>query len=105
MLRTVDFHGLDASPALREAVHAKLDKLEEHFSGLTGVNVVIESPHRHQQKGRNFHVRVEAHIPGLTVVSDQDGDRSHEDVYVALRDAVQATYRQLSDATDKRRSH
>jgi putative sigma-54 modulation protein len=34
-------HHVDITPALRDYVHAKLDRLERHFDHLTGMHVVL----------------------------------------------------------------
>lgn len=44
--------------------------------------------HRHTQQGKPFNVRIALHVPVGELVVNRD---HHEDVYVALREASEAT--------------
>jgi ribosome-associated translation inhibitor RaiA len=67
--------------------------------------VAIESPHKHQYKGKLYHVVVDVHVPGKEIVVSRapDDQQAHEDVYVAIRDAFDAARRQIQDYVRIRR--
>jgi len=95
----ITFRGMDPSPAVEERVRGEVAKLETYSDRITGCHVVVEkAQHRHHQ-GDLFHVRVDLTMPGaeLVVKRDPAERRSHEDVYVAVRDSFDATRRQVMD--------
>lgn len=95
----IAFHDIPPSEAVREAIREKAQKLETYFNRITSCRVVVESPHRHQRKGRLYRVRIDLTVPGSEIVVGRDRhDRhAHEDVYMAIRDAFDAARRQLED--------
>jgi cold shock CspA family protein len=68
---------------------------------------VLESPHRHQKKGRIYGVRLEVMVPGSDIVVSREPtlNEAHTDVNVAIRDAFAAAARQLEDHTRRRRGY
>ena len=89
------------SDALEMHIRENVAKLEQFQPRITSCRVFIEEPERHHYQGRGFHVRVEVRSPGgAEAISTQ---QRHEDVYVALRDAFDATRRQLEDAVRRQR--
>lgn len=93
-------HGVDHSEALETRIRAKVEKLEEFFEHITSCHVVVEMPHKHHHQGRQFNVRIDIGVPGNEIVVTRD---HAEDVYVALRDAIDAAKRQLKDYASKLR--
>ena len=102
----VVFRGLDHSPAVEEVVNKRLDKLERFNHNIQSLRVILEAPHNNHHKGNVFHVTVEAMLPqhDLVVNNDQHDKHSHEDIYVAIRDAFDAMERRLKSVTGKQRS-
>lgn len=90
---------MEKSEAVEARIHEWIGKLERVFDRIMRVEVTVQTPHRHHQKGRQFHVRVRVGVPGQDIVTSHDPgpDETHEDVYVAIRDAFHATRRQLED--------
>src|SRR5690606_18526093 len=80
-------------------------KLERYCSNITGCRVAIELPNQKRSKGNLFVVRIDLEVAGTLLVADRapDQDHSHEDVYVAIRDAFNAMRRQLQDYVRLRR--
>jgi len=101
----VTFRDMASSDAIREACLKEVDKLERFHDRLTSMRIVVASPHRHHHKGVLYSIRVDLTLPGREIVVNRDHheDHSHEDVYVAIRDAFRATRRQLEDFSHKRR--
>ncbi|MGA8006264.1 MAG: HPF/RaiA family ribosome-associated protein [Burkholderiales bacterium] len=88
------------SDALEARIRDQAAKLEEFHPNLVSCRVTVEETARHQQQGRQFQVRIDAHVPGHEIVANRD---HHEDVYVALREAFESVVRQLEeDARVKR---
>jgi ribosome-associated translation inhibitor RaiA len=96
---------MDPSPALEDFVRRWADKLEHLYDRIERCDVVIERPHQHHHHGQRVHVRVTLAVPGPDVVVSHDHalDGSHEDAYVAIRDAFRAARRQLEDHVRRQR--
>ncbi|MDR0780133.1 MAG: ribosome-associated translation inhibitor RaiA [Pseudomonadales bacterium] len=99
----VVFRGLDHSPAVEEAVHKRVAKLERYSDEIQSLRVILEAPHNNHHKGKVYHVGVEALIPNhdIMVTHDQHDKHSHEDIYVAVRDAFDALERRLKAVYEK----
>jgi ribosomal subunit interface protein len=94
------FIGMAPSPALEEAVQAKVAQLDRFAADVVGCRVTIEQEHKHQQQGRPFAVRIDVTLPGHELAVNRV---HHEDAYVALREAFDAARRQVEDAVRIRR--
>lgn len=100
----ITFHGIRHSDALEARIREEATRLERYFDQITGCHVTVEAPHQHHNKGNLYSVRVALHLPDreLVVGRERRHQQSHEDVYVALRDAFTATVRQLEQYADQR---
>lgn len=101
----IAFRGMPSSPAVESRIREKAAKLEQFHHRITACRVVVDAPHRRHAKGDLFMVRVELTIPGHDVLANKDSgmDHSHEDVYVAIRDAFDVATRRLEDAARRAR--
>lgn len=99
------FHNVDRSPAVEAAVREHVAKLEHFAENITSCRVTVEAPHKNHQQGNLYTVRVDLHYPGGEVIATRapSAHHSHEDVYVAVRDAFKAARRQLQDRMRVRR--
>lgn len=90
---------MDTSPAVERRIREKVRKLETFHDRIISCRVVVEAPHRRHQKGKLYLVSVDVTVPGgeFVVNTGKRFNHSHEDVYVALRDAFSAMRRQLED--------
>ncbi|MEJ2061064.1 MAG: HPF/RaiA family ribosome-associated protein [Gammaproteobacteria bacterium] len=95
----ITFRDLERSPAIEAKVLERIERLDRYYSKIMGCRVMIEARHRHQHKGKLYHVRVDVTVPGHQLISSREPPerQSHEDVYVAIRDAFNAMDRQLED--------
>lgn len=95
----ISFRHVDHSPEIEAEIRDKVAKLEEFYDRITRCSVVIEAPHHHHQKGNLYHVRIRLGVPGREIAVDRDPPehQAHEDPHVTLRDAFDATRRQLQD--------
>jgi len=89
-----------ASEALEARIRDQATKLEAFHPQVISCRVTVEELDKHQHQGRQFQVRIDAHVPGREIVASRD---HHEDVYVALRDAFAAVTRQLEEDVRVRR--
>lgn len=103
--RQIIFRGVEPSEAVRNAVEGKIGKLEKICDNITSCRVVIEAPHRHHQKGKLYHVRLDLTLPGDEIVINRAPRerRAHEDVYVAVRDAFDAARERMERYVQRRK--
>ncbi len=101
----ISFIGMEPSVALEARARQKTEKLEHLFDRIVSCQVVIEAPHRHHHQGKCYDVRIRLRVPGREIDVSRSGpqDQTHEDPYVALRDAFDAAARQLEDHARKAR--
>lgn len=101
----ITFRNMEPSHAIDARIRQRVEKLEQMYGHLIGCQVAIEAPHRHQQQGKLYRVRVHAILPRVEVVAGRDpaDHHAHEDVYVALRDAFDAVERRLEDYARRQR--
>lgn len=95
----ITFRNMDTSPAVETHIRERVDALDRLFGRIIGCRVAVEASGRHQRKGRLYHVRVDLTVPGREIVVNRDPPEhhAHEDILVAVRDAFDATRRQLED--------
>lgn len=95
----ITFRGFPHSDAVETRVREKAAKLEQFCDNIISCKVAVELEHQHQHQGNLFHVRIDLNVPNKhIVVSREHHDRqSHEDMYVALRDAFDVAKRQLEE--------
>lgn len=102
----ITFRDIDPSEALSHRALQKFNKLRQIHDRISRCHVVVESPHLHHQKGNLFNVRIDLHVPGgvITVNQQSHENHSHEDAYVAMRDAFNKARRRLVALNEKRKS-
>jgi len=96
----ITLRNVDQSEALETRIREKAKKLESFFEHIISCRVVVDMPHNHKHQGKAFNIRIDVGVPGREIVVNRD---RHEDVYVALRDAFDATRRQLDDYVQRLR--
>jgi ribosomal subunit interface protein len=101
----ITFRDMSSSEALEANVREKAQKLDRFYDGIMGCRVVVEAHHKHHHKGNLYHVRIDLTVPGQELIVSREPveDHSHEDVYVAIRDAFDAARRQLEDYARRHR--
>ncbi|MCK9294703.1 MAG: HPF/RaiA family ribosome-associated protein [Desulfobulbaceae bacterium] len=101
----ITFRNMDSSEALEAEIRKRIDKLTKAYEQIISCRVVVEAPPQHSRKGGLFKVNIDITCPEGKVAVNREPpaqDRSHEDVYVALRDAVNAATRQLEQYNRRR---
>lgn len=101
----ITFRGLPRSEAIEADAREKAGKLDQFCDSIMACRIMIESPHRHRQKGKLYRVRIDLTVPEQEIIVNRSPSKraAHEDIYVALRDAFDAARRQLEDYARRRR--
>jgi ribosomal subunit interface protein len=101
----ITFRHMDSSEAVAARIRERAGELERFFDRIISCRVVVECRHPRRRQGNLFRVRVDLKIPGreIAVGRDPAAHHSHEDVYVAIRDAFDAARRALEDHVRERR--
>lgn len=95
----ISFHNMTPSEAIEAKIRKCAAKLERFYNRIISCRVTIDAPHRHQQQGKLYHVRVDISVPNYEIVINREPSecQTHEDMYVAIRDAFDAAQRKLQD--------
>jgi ribosomal subunit interface protein len=101
----IRFDNMMHSPAVETAVRERVAKLERFMPQVVSCRVTVRAPHKHHRQGNLYGVTIDLRFPGGEAVASRDTaeHHSHEDVYVALRDAFKALRRQLQERAQRRR--
>jgi len=101
----ITYHNMEPSPAIESDIREKVDKLEEFSDKITSCRVTVEAPHKHHHKGYLYQVMIDLLVPDSEIVVSRTprDNHSHEDIYVAIRDAFNSARRQLEDYERRRR--
>ena len=101
----VTFRDMPHSDAVEADVREHATKLDQFCDSIMSCRVMIEAPHGHHHQGKLYHVRVDLTVPDAEIIVNRSPKEhhAHEDVYVAIRDAFDATRRQLQDHVRKQR--
>ena len=95
----ISFRNMDPSPAVEAQLRERADALQHYFPSILTCRIAVEAAHRHQRKGRLFHIRIRLTVPGHEIVVSRDPgqNHAHEEIGVAIRDAFDAARRRLED--------
>jgi ribosomal subunit interface protein len=75
-------------------------RLEELHPRIISCRVVVNETDKHKNKGNQFEVRVDIHVPGREIVAT---NQRHEDAYIAINEAFDVLVRQLEEKIDIQR--
>jgi cold shock CspA family protein/ribosome-associated translation inhibitor RaiA len=92
--------GLEPSEALARRIEREAEKLERFHDRITSCRVAVIGRGRRRRHGDLYAVRLQITAPGAAdVMIDRNPpeDHSHEDAFVAVRDAFAAARRRLQD--------
>ncbi len=101
----ITFRDVPPSAAVEARVRRKAEGLAKFYDRIQRCQVVVEAHHRHQSKGRLYHLRIDLGTTAGEIVVNRDPReaRAHQDVYVAVRDAFAAARRRLEDEVRRMR--
>jgi putative sigma-54 modulation protein len=97
---TISGHHLEVTPALREYVLTKLERITRHFDQVVDVNVLL-TVEKNKEKERRQKAEVTLHVKGKDIFVEQ----SHEDLYAAIDQLMDKLDRQVCRYKDKLQAH
>lgn len=101
----VTFRQARPVPRVEQLIERRVEKLARLSDRIVGVQVLVEQPHRHHHKGRQYHVRVAVELPGTELVASRQSPEHHSHVNLtrAVGDAFDKAERELCDCVEERR--
>ena len=87
---TISGHHLDVTPALRDYVTNKLDRISRHFDQVVDVKVILTIENQ-KEKERRQRAECNIHVKG----NDLFAESSHHDLYAAVDELVDKLDRQV----------
>ena len=101
----ITYRNLSPSEAVDRCIRERVERLDRFCDRIMGCRVVVEERHRRHHQGKLYHLRIDLTAPGDEIVVSREPalHRTHEDVYVAIRDAFDAARRRLEDYVRRHR--
>ncbi len=97
----ITFRDFPPSKAIAARVRQQAEKLNRFSNRIGKCQVVLEVPHQHHRHGNIYRVRINLTLPGEELVIDRSSqNQSHENLYIAIRDAFNAAQRKLKNYAD-----
>ena len=97
---TISGHHLEVTPALREYVLSKLDRITRHFDQVVDITVLL-SVEKLSEKDRRQKAEVTVHVKGKDIFAEQ----SSEDLYASIDQLMDKLDRQVGRYKDKVQDH
>lgn len=98
----ITWRHMDPSPHLEGEIRERVEALSRFHTHIERFTVTIEQPPHHQAHGGAWHVMIRIALPGPDIVVSRDpgDDKTHNDVYAAVRDAFAAAKKLLIKRSD-----
>jgi putative sigma-54 modulation protein len=93
-------HHLDVTPALRDYVVTKLDRVTRHFDQVVDINVLL-SVEKLREKDKRQKAEVTLHVKGRDIFVEH----AHEDLYAAIDQLMDKLDRQVVRHKDRVQDH
>ena len=97
---TISGHHLEVTPALREYVLTKLERVTRHFDQVVDVSVLL-TVEKLKEKERRQKAEVTLHVKGRDIFVEQ----AHEDLYAAIDQLMDKLDRQVVRHKDRTQDH
>jgi putative sigma-54 modulation protein len=97
---TISGHHLEVTPALREYVVNKLDRVTRHFDQVVVINVLL-TVEKQKEKERRQRAEVNLHVKGRDIYVEH----ASEDLYAAIDQLVDKLDRQVCRHKDRVQDH
>lgn len=99
------YRGFSPPLLANERIRKRVEKLEQLYPRIISCHVVAEESHRRHHKGKLYNVRIDLSIPGGELVANKEhhDKHSHEDFFVAMRDAFDALENRLRSYGERQR--
>lgn len=95
----VVYRDLESSDALNEVISKKVEKLNRYTDQIIHSRVVLDVPHNHKHKGKQFRASIEIDLKGRPFAVVQD----NESIHVAVRDAFSSAERKIKEMSARQR--
>jgi putative sigma-54 modulation protein len=93
-------HHLEVTPALRQYVTGKLDRITRHFDQVVDVKVLL-TVEKQKEKDKRQRAECNIHVKG----NDLFAESAHEDLYAAVDELMDKLDRQVVRHKDRKTSH
>ena len=96
----IDFQGIDASAATREAIEQQVAQLEERCGRITSCRVVLKGPGERHRTGGLYEVNIRLALPDgheVDITRTPSADERHSQLPFAINDAFKRARRRLQD--------
>lgn len=97
---TISGHHLEVTPALREYVVTKLDRVTRHFDQVVDVTVLL-TVEKLKEKDKRQKAEITVRVKGRDIFVEQ----SHEDLYAAIDQLMDKLDRQVMRHKDRLQDH
>jgi putative sigma-54 modulation protein len=97
---TISGHHLEVTPALREYVRTKLERVTRHFDQVVDISILL-TVEKLKEKERRQKAEATLHVKGKDIFVEQ----SHEDLYAAIDQLMDKLDRQVCRHKDKLQDH
>jgi putative sigma-54 modulation protein len=97
---TISGHHLEVTPALRNYVTTKLDRITRHFDQVVDIRVLL-SVEKQKEKERRQRAECRIHVKGNNMFAES----THADLYAALDDLVDKMDRQVGRYKNRIQEH
>lgn len=94
------YRDFDFSASLHEVITKKAEKLSRYSDQILHSRVVLDIPHNHKHKGKQFRASIEVDIKGHPIAVTQD----NESIHLAVRDAFNSAERKVKQITARQRT-
>ena len=88
-------------PIIETEIRKRAVKLDALCPGIISCHVVADIPHRYDQRGNNFRVRIDIKVRRDEIAVARDG--SQKDIRLVLRQAFDVARRRLQEHASQRR--
>ena len=103
----IKFRHMERSAAIEDRVRDRCHKLQRFAEHVTRCQIIIDAPHKHQDKALLYQVSIDIILPdeetGTSYHAEQQ--HAHENVDVAIREVFDAARHQLEDYVRQRRAY
>ncbi|HVZ42258.1 MAG TPA: ribosome-associated translation inhibitor RaiA [Ramlibacter sp.] len=97
---TISGHHLEVTPALRNHVTTKLDRIIRHFDQVVGIHVLL-TVEKQKEKERRQRAECKIHVKGKDIFAES----SHEDLYAAFDQLVDKLDEQVVSYKKRMKDH
>jgi len=97
---SISGHHLEVTPALREYVLTKLERVTRHFDQVVDITVLL-SVEKNKEKERRQKAEVTVHVKGKDIFVEH----ANEDLYAAIDQLMDKLDRQVCRHKDKLQDH